>query len=459
MSVQKEVLYKNKSPWLYQLRTMRRSADILSKDTQTQVAIIGGGIAGIVSAFFLLKDTRSKVVLVEATRIAHGATGHNAGQIVSYFERPFADIVREYGLTMATRGQKEILSAWQLLDSIYAEVPLTAQFSHFMGYAGFSTLEQVCSHLENKRIRSLAKLSIEEAYISDKAPFLTSIPKKYKKLYSIIPHAKILSLLEAKKEYYAAFASKKGCLNSALFTEELAGYLLKTYPRRFRVYEHTPVTTITLLRKVHIMTKQKKTIIADKIILCTNGFEQFNIHDAQGTLLNIDFHNYVRGVVGYMAGYIDQEKKKPSATSYFPPASLQREDPYFYVTRRDFELTTKRNDALVCIGGPEVFLDDHTTYKRNRSYFLKREKEIDAFVKKTLTFAPPHPSYRFHWHGLMGYTRNGLRAIGAHPLHPTLLLNLGCNGVGILPSIYGGYRIARLVAGIKLAPSIFDVRL
>jgi hypothetical protein len=39
-----------------------------------------------------------------------------------------------------------------------------------------------------------------------------------------------------------------------------------------------------------------------------------------------------------------------------------------------------------------------------------------------------------------------------------LLYNLGCNGVGFLPSIFGGHRISQLLAGQTLAPSVFDPR-
>ena len=59
----------------------------------------------------------------------------------------------------------------------------------------------------------------------------------------------------------------------------------------------------------------------------------------------------------------------------------------------------------------------------------------------------------------MGYMDGGVRVIGAHPDHPRLLYNLGCNGVGFLPSIYGGERMARILAGERLPPSIFDPRI
>jgi glycine/D-amino acid oxidase-like deaminating enzyme len=56
----------------------------------------------------------------------------------------------------------------------------------------------------------------------------------------------------------------------------------------------------------------------------------------------------------------------------------------------------------------------------------------------------------------MGYTPNRIRLIGEEPKNPVLMYNLGCNGVGILPSIFGGRRIARIVAGERLGKSIFD---
>jgi glycine/D-amino acid oxidase-like deaminating enzyme len=43
------------------------------------------------------------VTLLESYKIAHGATGHNAGQIVPYFEKPFIEIVEDYGITMANQ--------------------------------------------------------------------------------------------------------------------------------------------------------------------------------------------------------------------------------------------------------------------------------------------------------------------------------------------------------------------
>jgi glycine/D-amino acid oxidase-like deaminating enzyme len=64
----------------------------------------------------------------------------------------------------------------------------------------------------------------------------------------------------------------------------------------------------------------------------------------------------------------------------------------------------------------------------------------------------------FKWHGLIGYTPSMIRLIEPDPHYPNLSYNLGCNGVGILPSIYAGKRIGNYLAGHSLKPSIFDTK-
>jgi glycine/D-amino acid oxidase-like deaminating enzyme len=83
------------------------------------------------------------------------------------------------------------------------------------------------------------------------------------------------------------------------------------------------------------------------------------------------------------------------------------------------------------------------------------DEQIRPYAQPTRSAGLP---YDFQWHGLMGYMDGMVRVIGAHPRHPALLYNLGCNGVGFLPSIHGGHRVARILAGERMDPSIFDPR-
>jgi glycine/D-amino acid oxidase-like deaminating enzyme len=102
-------------------------------------------------------------------------------------------------------------------------------------------------------------------------------------------------------------------------------------------------------------------------------------------------------------------------------------------------------------------LESHQKYDRQNEYINDGIDRIDDFLHHYYTPAPKSKiNYDFTWHGLMGYTANGIRLIGPSSENPNLLYNLGCNGIGILPSIYGGFKISQFLLNVTQAPSIFD---
>jgi glycine/D-amino acid oxidase-like deaminating enzyme len=456
-------MFINQSPWLHQLHRTRPVASV-DHNHETDVAIIGGGIAGIATAYFTLKNTDKRVTLVEAWKIAHGATGHNGGFLASYFERTFSSLVQEFGLARAAQGQQAIESAWTLLEAIRQEAKLQTPVWQFTGYAAFATLEEIIVRLRDNALRLKAGLAVSPIMVSAEAPGLQNIPTHYKDLYTVLPKQDILSLLETKDDsYIAALPERKGCMNSALFCEELVGYLLKTYPTRFALAEHTPVRRLVLKADHAVLDIAKQHYIAaKKVVLCTNGFENIDIVNTVGASINENFHYLVRGIIGYMAGYTEELKKSPIEISYLPKQfahgkDVYAEEPYFYLTRRPFETETKETHNLICIGGPEVLVENATAYDASHPYPERAKADIDRFLRETYQHSPSDQvTYKFLWHGLMGFTPNGIRLIGSEPCNPVLSYNLGCNGVGLLPSIYGGQRIAQLLAGEKLELSIFD---
>jgi glycine/D-amino acid oxidase-like deaminating enzyme len=166
----------------------------------------------------------------------------------------------------------------------------------------------------------------------------------------------------------------------------------------------------------------------------------------------------VYGIVGYMAGYVEPRKKDPIAISYFPHhKDIGNGDPYFYLTRRNFKSENNENLSLICIGGPEKIHETEFNYYRNRKYPKRAKEQVDKFLKQSYKHTPEDLNeYHFAWHGLMGYTQNSIRCIGPEPSNPVLLYNLGCNGIGILPSIYGGKKISDHIAHKPVPKTIFD---
>jgi len=49
----------NSPPWLHQLK-VKRKKNHLTTDTEADIVIVGGGITGISTAYYLLKATKRK---------------------------------------------------------------------------------------------------------------------------------------------------------------------------------------------------------------------------------------------------------------------------------------------------------------------------------------------------------------------------------------------------------------
>lgn len=449
---------KNLSPWLHQLDKERESIS-LGADVSVDVAIVGAGIAGISTAFFALKYTDKKVAVLERHLLGHGATGHNGGQAVTYFERGFAGLCEEFGVKRAAQGQRDIDGAWELLDEMYTDASLGIFCARFVGHMGLANRGQVMSELKNNHFRKQAGLPQDALRISASAPWLHDIPHEYAGLYKVVPEAEVFALLETKSpEYVAVLSELKGVLNSALFCEKVVEYLRQTYPDRFFLYEHAHVDKL-LLRSDHALLDVGRHVAkAGRVVLCTNGFESLRIINETGLDIDARFHANVRGAVGYMSGYLERLNKPPTALSYYGEQDRGPEANYIYLTRRPYEYEKGVHHNLISIGGPEAALEEDAQYSFDAEYPDAAAEAIDAFIKRVYDPDPNRKvEYVFTWHGLMGYTKNGVRMVGEEPQNPVLLYNLGCNGVGLLPSIFGGRKIARHLAGEAVPPSIFDV--
>ena len=447
----------SRSPWISQL-TPDGPPRPLDADASTDVVIVGAGIAGVATAFFTLLDTTKRVMLIERDRVARGATGRNAGQLTTYFERPLHDIADEFGAEMATDAQRAFDDAHDLLDLMAAEAGATVRVERFTGRLGMFALNHVQVHLRNNLLRREGGLRAESCVVSEEAEFLHQISAEFASLYSVVPQAHVRELLETRDDRYRAVLSDtKGCANGAALVQQVLAYLERRYSDRFRFVDHTRVDRVVVGEDGVAVEARGHAVAASAAVLCTNGFVDHVVQDRVGRPISLATDQRVTGRIGYMAAFVEEQRRTPAAMSYIRNATIGGDTAYVYVTRRTFD----RSDdtvTLTCMGGPEYPLVG-TDYDPETQFPGAMLTEMDEQIRP---FAQPErPSglpYDFRWHGLMGYTEGGVRVIGAHASHPALFYNLGCNGVGFLPSIYGGQRVARLLAGEQLPRSIFDPR-
>jgi glycine/D-amino acid oxidase-like deaminating enzyme len=285
------------------------------------------------------------------------------------------------------------------------------------------------------------------------------LPEQFRDLVTTEEQSFIREKLETQEYFPALLISRKACVNSALFCQNAIQYLVKHFSHRFTLHEHSLVSEIRLLpdRANEVWVDEYK-VDAGEVILCTNGFEHFHIVDLYNSNsrdTDKTFHKNLHGLVGYMAGFFAPHERA-SAISYYPDAVPKdwQSDRYFYVTRRTFQKDNEQK-SLICVGGPDSLVPQETPYDEATHDPKESYEQIQIFLKKYRREEIPDV-FPYAWHGLMGYTSTGLRFIGQNPHTPHLWYNLGCNGVGIVSSVYGGWKIAKTLSGTSFPKSIFD---
>jgi len=445
----------NHPPWREE-RAPAREPSVLAAHLETGVAIVGGGIAGVATAYFTLRGTRESVVLLEAGRVACGASGHNAGQLVSYFEKPLGALADAFGEAPALAAQREIDAAWALLDAMLADAAPELPVQRFLGHMGMWSEHHLAVHLRSNRLRQRGGLALERCVVSERAE-LGALAREYGDLFEVVPHAQVEDLLETRDPRYRAVLSfTKGTANAVLLCERIVAYLQRRYGARFQLFEGARVGRIELDAQGATLSVGESRVRSERVVLCTNGYQHHDVVNRAGPPIDTALQQRVKGTVGYMAACFEPRELPSAAISYLASPRIGEGQAYFYVTRRPIEHAGRRG-TLVCIGGPDRELAHWARYDPEQPVEAAVLEQLDGFIRPILAPTRSAPlDYRWAWHGLMGYTRDGLRRIGADPRNPALLYNLGCNGVGLLPSIAGGARVAKQLSGAVLSASLFD---
>jgi len=152
--------------------------------------------------------------------------------------------------------------------------------------------------------------------VAREAGILSRIPESLRRFCSEVPQDRIREVLETRDpSYLASSSAEKGCLNSALFCEELAGYLLAQFPGRFLLSELSPVDRIVTGDDHLSLRVGPFSVKAGHAVLCTNGFTGYLVTDPSGQVL-VDPGSWC-GHRGCMSGYSQRNEGEPAAIRYY----------------------------------------------------------------------------------------------------------------------------------------------
>jgi glycine/D-amino acid oxidase-like deaminating enzyme len=445
------------SPWIAELPEREFHT---SEKAGADIAIIGGGVAGVSTAYFLLTRTQKSVLLLEQNRIGSGATGHNAGHIVAGFERAHRDILKEFDEEKTFNTYRMLLNSWGLLDEMHQAIGKNTPFYMTKSYAGFTEIEDIFAELEMVQEMEQRKISSKTNFLFSDEQYLSLIPEQYRSFCKLISVEKFSSIIPAKYSDYIAIVEKeRGLINSAHFVEMVTDYLLSKYKERFFVVENEPVKKISFQEHEVVIMCKNKIITAQHVILCTNGYKGFEIEDSYNRDLQARYQNKVEGITEFMIGYEYEESGKIETfgihnINLLPERDLNKESlafSYLYLSERPYQGRT-----LLVAGGVESLKQGELATESSEQKSAVVYPFLNSVIKNNLSyvFLPQTPTRV--WHGLMGYTKNLIRIVGKEPKNQRLIYNIGCNGIGILPSIASGERIARMMLGEKMEGTIFD---
>jgi glycine/D-amino acid oxidase-like deaminating enzyme len=105
----------------------------LTKSITTDVAIIGGGLAGLLSAYVIAKEGK-RVAVIEKDRFASKATGYTTGFLSQLIDTDTADLIEMFGEADTKKIWSSHGEAIDLIEKIVKEHEIECEFTRCKNY-------------------------------------------------------------------------------------------------------------------------------------------------------------------------------------------------------------------------------------------------------------------------------------------------------------------------------------
>ncbi|MBS4534003.1 FAD-dependent oxidoreductase [Clostridium sp. D2Q-14] len=148
--------------------TERTDYPYLDKDIDVDIAIVGGGIAGI-TAGFILKRRGLKVAILEVDKILEGITGKTTAKITSQHNLIYDKLINDIGEEKARQYADANESAKEFIESIIKEKEINCDYSVMPAYV--YTQDKNYVDKIKKEVIAASKLGIDASFVTE-----TSLP-------------------------------------------------------------------------------------------------------------------------------------------------------------------------------------------------------------------------------------------------------------------------------------------
>jgi len=373
----------------------------LTTDSEADVVIIGAGLAGLSTAYWLSKlDPDLDITVIEKGKIGHGASGRNAGFITCGSTEHFSRMSSAYGENKAEQ-------IWKFTE--YNHQLMVDEF-------GKEFLERQCEY-RNLGSWTLAATDHEIEVIGQTVGLLQG------KGVNVEWRDEIFEGTEG--FYGGAFYKDDGEIHPAKYLWHLA---LQT-GNKVNIVENAEVFEIDNQGERIVLRTNKKRITSDAIVLCTNAWSgqlfpwfQNKVTPMRGQIIVTEpvepflQPSYCSFVLDYFRQLVDGRV----LIGGFRNADVEKEVGY------SDEINPIIHEKL------EGFLHEH--------FPVLRDKRID-----------------YRWSGVMGFAADGYPMVGSLTEDPRIYYNVGFTAHGLGFTFATGELVAKLVLEGQ-DPGIFSGR-
>ena len=366
----------------------------LASDTKTDVAIVGGGIAGLTVAYMLAREGK-RVVVLEDKEIAGGQTGRSTAQLSTACDDRYTEMEKIHGAGGARIIAESFVAAIDKLEEITKTENIDCDFERVDGYLILPSDSGGEEHLDEELAAS-HRAGITDAEKLERAPiegFDTGACLRYPRQGQFDPVRYLAGLARA--------------------IERDGG----------RIHTHTHVTEFKSEGEtVTIKTEGGATVTAAHLVVATNSpiGDHVVMHTKQSP-----YRSYVVGM-RVARGSI-------ARAQYWDDL-----DPYHYVRLQALPNEREAEYDVLLVGG-----EDHKTGQEDDAE--ERYARLEAWTRERF---PQVEGTEYRWSGQVMEPVDGVAYIGRNPLDESnVYIVTGDSGQGTTHGTIAGIILSDLIQG------------
>ena len=155
---------------IWNLDTKLPVMETLEEDKKTDVVVIGGGLAGLLTAYFLYQNNVNTIVL-EANKIASGQTMNTTAKITSQHNLIYDNLIKQFGIEVATGYASANENAIKMYSNIIEKLNISCHFKNELAYVYSLDNEEIIE----REVEAANKVGIKAQYTKK-----TSLPFEVK---------------------------------------------------------------------------------------------------------------------------------------------------------------------------------------------------------------------------------------------------------------------------------------